>query len=81
VSTKESVCYGVERWLSKLEYEIKRKPDKYKNLKRLLTAGWRDDEYVYTRTRQNIITKYKHSNKLPKYEIMVKYNISRGELI
>lgn len=147
LNKNECVCYGVERWLSKLEYEIKRKSDKYKNLKRLLTAGWKDDDYVTNstinvlniwnvpdalgrpkkminikelyedlkknwgtpdsskprsmhklsvclnekvktdleymnkRTRQIIIAKCKYSKKFPKPEIMLKYNISREELI
>lgn len=33
-------CYGVERWMSKLEYKIKKEPEKYKELKELLMAGW-----------------------------------------
>ena len=32
--------YGVERWLSKLEYKINKEPEKYKELKELLMAGW-----------------------------------------
>jgi hypothetical protein len=33
-------CYGVERWLSKLEYKINKNPETYYELKELLTAGW-----------------------------------------
>ena len=33
-------CYGVERWLSKLEYKINKEPEKYQELKELLMAGW-----------------------------------------
>jgi hypothetical protein len=33
-------CYGVERWLSKLEYIVNKAPEKYRELKELLTAGW-----------------------------------------
>lgn len=33
-------CYGVERWLSNLEYKINKKPEKYRELKKLLMAGW-----------------------------------------
>lgn len=33
-------CYGVERWLSNLEYKINKEPQKYRELKELLTAGW-----------------------------------------
>jgi group I intron endonuclease len=33
-------CYGVERWLSKLEYKINKEPEKYQELEELLKAGW-----------------------------------------
>jgi hypothetical protein len=33
-------CYGVERWLSNLEYKINKDPEKYRELKELLMAGW-----------------------------------------
>ena len=39
-----SACYGVERWLSKLEYKINKEPERYKELKELLMAGWEDGE-------------------------------------
>jgi hypothetical protein len=35
-----SACYGVERWLSKLEYKINKEPEKYQELEKLLKAGW-----------------------------------------
>jgi len=35
-----SACYGVERWLSKLEYKINKEPEKYQELEELLKAGW-----------------------------------------
>ena len=41
-------CYGVERWLSKLEYNINKEPEKYGELKELLTAGWNGDCGVST---------------------------------
>ena len=34
------VCHGVERWLTLLDYKIKCDPVKYKEIKKLLTAGW-----------------------------------------
>ena len=37
-----SACYGVERWLSKLEYKISKEPEKYQELEKLLRAGWND---------------------------------------
>lgn len=33
-------CYGVERWLSKLEHIINKNPEKCQELKELLMAGW-----------------------------------------
>jgi hypothetical protein len=35
-----NACYGVERWLSKLDYKINKEPEKYKEVKNLLMAGW-----------------------------------------
>ena len=34
------VCHGIERWLTLLDYKINRDPVKYKEIKKLLTAGW-----------------------------------------
>ena len=34
------VCHGIERWLTLLDYKIKCDPVKYKEIKKLLTAGW-----------------------------------------
>lgn len=41
---------GVERWLSKLDYKIKQNPEKSKELKRLLMAGWEYQDTVETST-------------------------------
>lgn len=38
--------YGIEKWITDLQYEIKRNPDKLNKVKKLLTAGW--DEYDFT---------------------------------
>lgn len=35
-----SACYGVERWISKLEYKIKKESERYKELEELFMAGW-----------------------------------------
>jgi group I intron endonuclease len=43
-----NACYGVERWLSKLDYKINKEPEKYKEVKNLLMAGW--DDYTETST-------------------------------
>src|SRR6056300_1738723 len=43
-----NACYGVERWLSKLDYKINKEPEKYKEVKNLLIAGW--DDYTETST-------------------------------
>jgi len=45
-----NACYGVERWLSKLEYKINKEPERYKELKKLLQAGWSDDDFTETST-------------------------------
>jgi hypothetical protein len=38
--------YGVERWISKLRYKISKEPKKYKELQKLLTAGWHQDDFT-----------------------------------
>ena len=38
--------YGVEKWLTDMEYEIKRNPQKYKELEKLLRAGWHEDDFT-----------------------------------
>jgi len=63
---RETVCYGVERWLSKLKYEIKRKYDRYFDIENLLSSGWMDgDDRIHStliiinvwNERRNINTK------------------------
>ncbi len=44
LNKRYNTCYGVERWLSKLEYKIDKEPERYKELKELLMAGWDDNE-------------------------------------
>jgi len=38
--------YGVERWISKLRYKINKEPKKYKELRKLLTTGWHQDDFT-----------------------------------
>lgn len=33
-------CYGVERWLGRIEYKMNKEPEKHRELKELLMAGW-----------------------------------------
>jgi hypothetical protein len=41
--------YGLKTWISQLEYEISRNPEKYEKLEELLMAGWAsDDDKVYS---------------------------------
>ena len=39
-----SACYGVEKWMSKLDYKLNKEPERYKELTDLLKAGWEDGE-------------------------------------
>jgi len=48
----ETVCYGVERWLSKLRYEMKRNYDKYFDIENLISSGWMDGD---DRSRSTLI--------------------------
>jgi len=38
--------YGIEKWMTDLQYEIKRNPYKFRKVKRLLTAGWDEDDFT-----------------------------------
>ena len=38
--------YGVERWISKLRYKISKESKKYKELRKLLTAGWHQGDFT-----------------------------------
>ena len=40
------VCHGIERWLTLLDYKIKRDPEKYNEIKKLLTAGWNVNDTI-----------------------------------
>ena len=50
LNKRYNTCYGVERWLSKLEYKINKEPECYKELKKLLMAGWDDNDFTETST-------------------------------
>jgi group I intron endonuclease len=51
--------YGIERWLSKLDYKIKQSPMKLEELKKLLTAGW----YEYDLTNNSVVNVLHAINK------------------
>ena len=38
--------YGIEKWVTDLQYEIKRNPEKFRKVKKLLTAGWHEDDFT-----------------------------------
>jgi group I intron endonuclease len=50
--------YGVERWISKLRYKINKEPKKYKELRKLLTAGWHQDDFTDNSTLNVLHVKY-----------------------
>src|SRR6056300_1006701 len=72
-----NACYGVERWLSKLEYKINKEPEKYKELKKLLMAGWDDNDYTETSTLSVL---HVLEENQPIDEIFKKLIKSRGSL-
>ena len=39
-------CHGIERWMTILDYKIRRYPEKYKEIKKLLTAGWNVNDTI-----------------------------------
>ena len=44
------VCYGIERWLSQLDNKIRKNPQMYEELRKLLTAGWTNDDLTMNST-------------------------------
>ena len=44
------VSYGIERFLSKLDYKIRKDPQMYEELRKLLTAGWTNDDFTMPST-------------------------------
>jgi hypothetical protein len=52
--------YGIERWLSKLDYKIKQSPKQFEELEKLLTAGW----YEYDLTPNSTINVLHARNKV-----------------
>jgi len=72
-----NACYGVERWLSKLEYKINKEPEKYKELKKLLMAGWDDNDFTETSTL-SVLHVLKENQPID--EIFKKLVKSRGSL-
>jgi len=44
------VCYGVERWLSQLDNKIRKDPQMYEELRKLLTSGWTNDDFTMPST-------------------------------
>jgi group I intron endonuclease len=56
--------YGVERWLSKLGYKLEKEPTKFKELQKLLTAGWHDHDFTNNSTLNVLHSRYKTDLKV-----------------
>jgi hypothetical protein len=56
--------YGVERWLSKLEYRLKQSPHKHEELRNLLTAGWHSHDFTINSTLNVLHSIYKTDLKV-----------------
>lgn len=70
--------YGLERWLSKLDYEIKQKPEKLKEVKKLLTAGWRLNDTVTQHSTVNVLQAQNTSDMKELYKKLVKHFEAKG---
>ena len=44
------VSYGIERFLSKLDYKIRKNPQMYEELRKLYSAGWTNDDFTMPST-------------------------------
>lgn len=56
--------YGVERWLSKLEYKLKQSPHIHEELRNLLTAGWHSHDFTINSTLNVLHSIYKTDLKV-----------------
>jgi group I intron endonuclease len=56
--------YGVERWLSKLEYKLKQSPHRHEDLRNLLTAGWHSHDFTINSTLNVLHSIYKTDLKV-----------------
>src|SRR6056300_224556 len=72
-----SACYGVERWLSKLDYKINREPEKYKELEKLLKAGWDDDIETSTLSVLHVLEHNQPINKIFKKLVTSREGLTR----
>ena len=70
--------YGLERWLSKLDYEIKQKPEKLKEVKKLLTAGWRLNDIVTQHSTVNVLQAQNTPDMKELYKKLVKNFEAKG---
>jgi group I intron endonuclease len=71
------VCYGVERWLSKLEYKISKEPEKYQELEKLLKAGWDDDIETSTLSVLHVLEHNQPINKIFKKLVTSREGLTR----
>tara|TARA_B100001175_G_C19343474_1_gene558635 strand:+ start:75 stop:659 length:585 start_codon:yes stop_codon:yes gene_type:complete len=78
-------CHGIERWMTILDYKIKRNPEKYEEIKKLLTAGWTANDtvdyssiYVFNTNQTELDEVYidlkKNWNKYTSYDLKKSLN-------
>tara|TARA_B100000902_G_scaffold73046_1_gene78231 strand:- start:2657 stop:3241 length:585 start_codon:yes stop_codon:yes gene_type:complete len=58
------ICHGIERWMTILDYKINREPERYEEIKRLLTAGWTVNDTLEYSSIYIFNTKSSVTNKL-----------------
>ena len=72
-----NACYGVERWLSKLEYKINKEPEKYAELKQLFMAGWDDCTETSTLSVFHVLKENQPINEIYQNLIKSRKGLSR----
>lgn len=70
-------CYGVERWLSKLEYNISKESKKLLKLKELLMAGWNGESCVSTLSVLHIFDNDQPIDKIFKKLMKSRYGLTK----
>ena len=72
-----TACYGVERWLSKLEYKINKEPEKYKELDELLKAGWNGETETSTLSVLHVLEHNQPINEIFKKLVSSREGLTR----
>ena len=70
-------CYGVERWLGRIEYKMNKEPEKHRELKELLMAGWNGECPVSTLSVLHVLEHDKPIDEIFKKLVTTREGLTR----